>query len=111
MVYNPAAAAESLMLEADELKEILDLFFEDADSLLEQVMAALDAQNSKEIIRILHNLKGSAANLRFETIAGIAAKLETEAKQGNFEVIPSQLPGLQAEIRSAQEDVERYFHK
>ena len=70
--------------------------------LLEQELAD---QNTEELRRLAHRLKGSAANVSATPMAQAARRVEVLAEAGKLEEIPPQLTSLRSEWRRFQDDV------
>lgn len=64
----------------DDFQEVVDLFLEEVDEIVERLTNALDLSCLTED---LHFLKGSALNLGFEEFASFCAKGERMAAAGN----------------------------
>ena len=90
------------MLEPEELKEILEAFFEDAPQLLDVGCRASQAGDWQQLSRSMHSLKGAAFNLRMDRLGELAARAE---KGGQLS-----LQTLQ-EIRVELGYVEKVFHE
>ncbi len=56
----------------EEFQGIVEMFFADAPAMLREVGDAMRANEHARIDRALHNLKGAAATLGFERLAGLA---------------------------------------
>lgn len=76
MAYLIEKASTELMLEPEELKEILQAFFEDAPSLIAAGRQAIAVADWSKLARSMHSLKGAAFNLRMEKIGTLAARAE-----------------------------------
>jgi len=55
----------------------------DMESTVTRLRAALDASNTRELLDILHTLKGSAATMGARHVAELAGALETAARRGD----------------------------
>ena len=68
--------------EPDILQELLDLFQSETPPLLDQIGAAVAADDSEGLMRAAHSLKGSSSNLGARRLAAIGAKLEKLGREG-----------------------------
>ena len=101
-------ASAELMLEPEELKEILQAYFEDAPQILAQGRQAADRQDWLGLARSMHAFKGASFNLRLDRLGELASR----AEQGNalplanlFEV----LQALEVELRKTETEVADFF--
>lgn len=68
----------------DLLREIIDLFLETAPEQLRHLQTAVaGAYNSAETLRLVHDLKGTAANIGAEHLRHLARQYELAAQQGD----------------------------
>ena len=68
-----------LMLTHEQILQLLDLFHKNMAKLLKDLKEVIDVNESEEIARISHAIKGSSANFRFEELSRLAALLEEQA--------------------------------
>ena len=111
MSYSINQAAEELMLEPEDLKEIFECFFSEADEILPKCEEALEEQDAEMLKENFHALKGSAANLRIKAVSDLALTLENEAKKGNFPAIAVSMSALKKEIVTARVIVNHFYGK
>lgn len=101
-------ATAELMLEPDELKEILQAYFEDAPQMLEQGRLAVGRQDWSSLAKNMHSLKGASYNLRLDRLGELASL----AEQGNALTIAKLNEVLQAielEMRNTEAEIAAYF--
>ncbi len=65
--------------------ELLELFLSDTRTHLTDLETALQQQDTEQVRRLAHHLKGSSANVGIMSFSDIAATLETEARQGSLQ--------------------------
>ncbi|MEN0106708.1 MAG: Hpt domain-containing protein, partial [Pseudomonas sp.] len=117
------AAAEEPSVEESEDDDILDIFLEEADDLLESMESAIGRWEEKrddgdavdDMLRILHTLKGGARLAGQKTLGDLTHNLEqhlTEAQQQGapwpdslFLDVQSGFEGLQAELDQLRQRV------
>jgi HPt (histidine-containing phosphotransfer) domain-containing protein len=68
----------------DFLTEVIDTFFEDAQTLLATLRRSLDEGNAAELRRAAHTLKSNGATLGAEEFADLCRTLEQRAKDGQL---------------------------
>ena len=109
--YDINEISEELMFTPIELKEVLDIYFEEAFELLVECGTAMNHQDCISIGKISHQLKGSSLNLRITTVAEIAIELEKISKSGVETDLTHYLPKMQHEIDQLKEYIDVYYAK
>ncbi|MFZ5643628.1 MAG: Hpt domain-containing protein [Bacillota bacterium] len=104
MAYNIKEAAQSLLVEEEELLEILDVFILETSKSLEHCEAALKSKDYEALKKIFHTLKGTSSNFRAVTLSDIAAAME---KTITSEEDGSHLPDLLAKFRKEFEAMQQ----
>jgi len=98
---------ERLMLTAendrDFADELVQLFIESGDSVLEDISDALERGDMAALGRAAHSLKGSSANMCATPTSEAAARLESAARAGAAEDVAKLEMQLRAETRRAME--------
>lgn len=62
-------------------KKLIDIFYTSTDTILENMEIAIDKEDFDQIFRTAHTIKGSAANLLFESLAITAKEIELSAQK------------------------------
>lgn len=108
MSYSVEKAATDLMLDPDELKEILEAFFEDAPGMVERGRRAMESQDWENLARSMHSLKGAAFNMRMDVLGELAEMAE---KAGQFPRLRQQelLQEIETELKQLAQDVRAYY--
>ena len=70
---------------AEDFDEIVTLFLEEVETSLSAL--ASDAQSPQRTEAHMHALKGSALNMGFSQLAGLAAKGEKQAAEGSADIV------------------------
>lgn len=109
MNYDVKAAAEELMLTPDEMKEVYELYFDEAEELLTACQAAMEEKNDTKLAKALHALKGSSNNLRMNEIGQIALAMEKQAVAGEAAQAMQQLPELRDKIDAMKDFVHAFY--
>ena len=98
---------ERLMLTADNDRdfagELVQLFIESGDSVLQDIRDALERGDMAAIGRAAHSLKGSSANMCASPASEAAARLESAARAGVSEDVAKLEIQLRAETLRAME--------
>lgn len=84
MQIDRAKAIKELGISTELLNELLGIFVEQAESTLKIMSEVVDKKDYEQIRKSAHFIKGSAGNLRIDTIQEIAREIELGAieKQG-----------------------------
>jgi two-component system, sensor histidine kinase and response regulator len=80
------------------MKELVDIFIEDAQLRIREIRQALDASNFDDLGKTAHKLKGSSANLGAVGVSSMAKTLEELGKQQELDRASQVLEGLVAEM-------------
>ncbi len=75
------------MFEGDEefLKELVEIFINDAPEHMSEIEEAVDSRNSEALEKSAHKLKGAVANFGKNATTDTAFKLETMGKENNMD--------------------------
>ncbi len=84
-------------------QELVQLFIDSGDAALRDIRAALDRGDLPAVGRAAHSFKGSSANIRAQSAAAAAARLEEAARAGDAERISELERQLRDEALRARE--------
>lgn len=110
MSYSVLFAAEELMLDPADIREIFAAFFEDATPLLHEGRAALQSGDRELLSRKMHALKGSALNLRMDILGNLALQAEKNESLSATE-LNEILQSIQSELEQVEANVAAYYTK
>ncbi|MCP4598015.1 response regulator [Neptuniibacter sp.] len=79
-IWDRQDAISRIMGKEELLASLLDIYFADVDPLLQQIGPAVEQKNWAEVGRLVHALKGMAANLSAMQLHQISVTLEKAAK-------------------------------
>jgi len=82
--YSLEEVSLQIGISVGALQTIIHEFLSDSDNYIQNFHSALAAADAKLLAQEAHKLKGAASNLRFDAIAELANKIETEAKSGTI---------------------------
>jgi two-component system, sensor histidine kinase and response regulator len=106
-----AALMDRLAGDRDLLLELIGLYLEDEQSLIDQVAAAIAAGDSARLARASHTLKGSVGNFCAPNAHAAAQALETAGREGRvtdagtlFSRLVAELDKVRAALRALAED-------
>lgn len=109
MLYNIEKVAFDLMIEPAELIGVLQHFCTETPEILGQCDQAILATDFNLLQKLFHSLKGSASNLRIDSLSRLSATLETRAVSRDLLFISSQLPVLQDEFFTFMRHIQGYL--
>jgi two-component system, sensor histidine kinase and response regulator len=95
---DQAAAMPRFGGDNDFFKELLGEFVGQLKERSGQMREALQANDTAEMARLAHNLKGAAANFSAGVLSSTAKELETQARDGNLSNAPGLILEIEAEI-------------
>ncbi|HXE80768.1 MAG TPA: response regulator, partial [Vicinamibacterales bacterium] len=101
-VLDPAQALERVDGDRELLGEIIDLFFQDIDALVQDLQRAVSERNAEAIMRTAHRLKGSVATFAAKPATEAALRLETMGRSGDVSGVDAAFSALQAELARLQ---------
>jgi len=90
--------AENSGLEKDEFLELVGLFVETGFSDLRKLQSAIDEENSEEVVKAAHSIKGAAGSLGFREIYEVVKGIEMKARHNS-------LDGAGEAVRSLKENL------
>ena len=82
-----AALMDRLAGDRELLVELIGLYLEDEQALIDQVAAAIAAGDAPRLARAAHTLKGSVGNFSAAAAHGAAAALEAAARAGRIDAV------------------------
>ncbi len=97
------------LLGAEETGEVLQLFVNSTQDLIEQIKLASDRHDAKSLKEAAHQLKGAAASVGANNIASNCLELERCAKEGLWDAIPKVNDGLIANFENAKSYIRSKF--
>lgn len=92
-------------------QEILGMFFEDSQEMLDAIATKLAEHDFDTIRRTAHSLKGSSANLGALGVQKAAARLEDVAESGHAEGIKTAYEALQAVYDDTEQLMRDYLRQ
>jgi len=99
MGFDLSGALERVGGDQELLKEIADLFLEDAPQILAAVRSAVESGDAEALQRAAHSLKGSVANFGAEEAVRSAYSLEQMGQDNDLTGATEALEVLEAEIQ------------
>ena len=103
MGFDLNAALERVGGDQELLKEIADLFLDDAPNSLASVRAAIEANDGAALQRSAHSLKGSVANFGAEEAVDAAFRLEKMGADGKLDGAMAVFAELENELQTVSE--------
>ncbi|MEH6579748.1 MAG: response regulator [Amphritea sp.] len=102
-IFDPEAALERVGGDADTLKELVELFYEEYPKLMAEIHESLAAGDLVALRRAAHTLKGTADVFAAKRTVAAALKLEMMARKGVLESAPDALSELESEVQSLKQ--------
>ncbi len=114
-VSNKLFSEDALQQQVDHDKnlliEIISIFQNDANRLLEQIQKAISLKDNEMLQRAAHNLKGSLATLAANSPYQKAQELEQLAKDGNLDDAVKVFHELKTETERLKEELQTYLQQ
>jgi CheY-like chemotaxis protein len=92
----------SELLGPEEAVEVLHLFVNSTEELIEQIRDASTRRDSKQLKEAAHQLKGAASSVGANTIARACLELEQCAKNDEWDLVPRLNDGLAQNFQNAK---------
>jgi HPt (histidine-containing phosphotransfer) domain-containing protein len=87
----------------DLLREVIEIFLEDAPSLMGALRLAIRGGNKYAMERAAHTLKGAAANISAKGLRSLSGKMQEMIKKGEV----TQIEKLLKEMETHYEELDR----
>ncbi len=97
-VFDHETFLDRMMGDKDMAKMIIDVFLDDIPKQLDTLKQALDACDPQTFQRVVHGIKGAAANVSGEALRELAAEIEKTCKDGAFEKAVEGFPELERQF-------------
>lgn len=91
----------------DPLRELVELFFRDAEPRLKSMREAAAASDAAKLAAAAHTLKGSASNLGAKRLSALCAAIEKHGKSGNAIAASDMLAEVAAEYDAVREILQK----
>ncbi len=95
--FNKEELLERFGQDKETIKLVLDIFFEEASELIENIKTSIDKNDTENLKLHLHALKGSAANVNADLLKNSVLCMENQAKAGNLNSFESKFKDIQNE--------------
>jgi histidine phosphotransfer protein HptB len=100
-VIDPQAIENLRALSPDEdgafLRELIEIYLQDTPERLNELEAALAAQDAPTLARAAHTIKGSSSNFGATKFTRLAQEIELCGKSANLVAVAAVLPDFKAE--------------
>ncbi|MGD9365457.1 MAG: Hpt domain-containing protein [Desulfobacteraceae bacterium] len=94
--------ADNLGLEVDEYRELIELFVETGTADLNNIQEALANNDSEQVMRSAHTIKGAAGNLGLEEVSETAKIIEENANSNQSDGLESAVQTLKNQIKAIE---------
>ena len=84
-VFDKDEALKIIDNDKEFLKELVEIFINDAPEHMSEIKEAVDSRNSEALVKSAHKLKGAVANFGKNATTHTAFKLETMGKENNLD--------------------------
>ena len=98
--FDRGAALEGLGGDEELLEEVLGLFLEDCPRLLDEIRAAVEAEDRSSLQRLTHTLGGVASNFAANEVVRVARAIENASREGRLAEAKEMIPDLEHVLRS-----------
>ena len=81
--FNADALAEILEIDVETYIEVIDCYNEDTPGIMEELLAAVTANDATTLRERAHKLKGSSSTMGLTKVSNLALKIEMISKDGS----------------------------
>lgn len=111
IVWNRTELIDRLMGQEDFLHNILSVFLEDSEILTKDSLLAVDECNWDQLRKLVHSLKGMAANVSATELHQTCIELENAAKTSDQKLVMSLLPRFLQVVESVKSEFTQFITK
>lgn len=104
-IFNKEAFFKHLGGDKELGNEILMVYVVDAPARVESLVKALNDDDTHQVIKFAHALKGISATIRAENITAIAESMERSARKGDLGTVKNKLPLIMDELQLVLENI------
>jgi HPt (histidine-containing phosphotransfer) domain-containing protein len=94
--------ADNLELEVDEYRELIELFVETGSDDFNNIQDALARNDSEQVMRSAHTIKGAAGNLGLMQVSETAKIIEENAISNQLDDLESAVQRLKSQLDEIQ---------
>lgn len=94
-----------LGVDAEDILEVAAMFYETIDERLHGIATAHENGDLEELTRLVHGLKGDAANIGFKRTSAVARTLENQCRHGEIMDFANQFAALEAAVVEQREAI------
>ncbi len=99
-VFDKDDALKMFEGEEEFLKELAEIFINDAPEHMSEIEEAVNCRNSEALVKSAHKLKGAAANFGKNVTTDTAFKLETMGREHNLDGVEKVYDNLVKDIEN-----------
>ena len=97
-------------VDQEQIKEALNMFWDSVQTGPDDILAAIEAGNARELRETAHSLKGAAASVGAKSAADQLLALEMAAKDANWDGIGSLPTDIRASFEALKSFIQHYPH-
>ena len=94
-IFDKKELLERVEGDEDFVREITDVFLEQAPVMFDTLEAAIDSEDFYQVSRTAHELKGSASNIGAPRVTDTAKNLKNAAEQKDIKAVHHEFSNLQ----------------
>ncbi len=105
-VFDRAALLNRCMDDEEVVSQVLNLFLENIPQRIQELQAALDAEDAPAARMAAHTIKGMAGNLGTMALRALAGEVETAAHAGDLDAVRGKIDDLERRFQVVRETLE-----
>lgn len=108
-LLDMAVLNELSVLEEDDLRDLVELYFADVEVQLAAIHTALAGNDPESLAAAAHRIKGASLSIGAERLASLAAELETTGKAGDLSAAEALVSSIERELDPTQAALRKAF--
>jgi HPt (histidine-containing phosphotransfer) domain-containing protein len=110
-VMDVADALERLGDDHELLREIVQIYVEDAPAIVDRIHAAVKAEDAPAVQHSSHSLKGLASSLSAHEVVGAAARLEHLGASHNLDEVQHALEEVDQRVEELNTAIQEFLKR
>jgi HPt (histidine-containing phosphotransfer) domain-containing protein len=110
-VMNVPDALQRLGDDMELLRDIVQIYLEDAPVMIERIRAAIKQSDANALQRAAHSLKGLAATLSASEVVGAAVRLEHIAASRNLADAATTAAEVEQRVQALNDAVQQFLRR
>ena len=99
VVFDSRALSDQLSGDNAIIREVINIFLKETPKIMYELEQAIKKQQGNDAARLIHAIKGSAANIRGNQFRAVTVKVEAACKAENWPAAEALIPQLKKQFK------------